>query len=67
MAARKTRTTSRDHGPKGTPQGWLCAGCGRHHDNNRERWEVTPGRWLCFQQYDKELNNRLADERDTLA
>lgn len=44
-----------------------CAGCMSSHDDSRERWTASPGRWLCWAQYDKELNNKLARGRDTLA
>ena len=49
------------------PKGWHCAGCNEHHDDSREHWEASPGRWLCWHQYDKELQKKLAKVRDTLA
>lgn len=48
-------------------QGWFCAGCKEHHEDGQERFEPSPGRWICWSMYDRELNNRLADQRDTLA
>jgi hypothetical protein len=49
------------------PKGWHCAGCNEYHEDSRERLEASPGRWLCWPKYDKELQDKLAKARDTLA
>lgn len=59
--------TTRKEPSSTSRKGWHCAGCNEYHDDSRERLEASPGRWLCWPKYDKELQDKLAKARDTLA